>query len=224
MKKLIKKIMTWSQEARVGIVMAAVALLLIGGVSAFRSWWAPSSSSTQLPISSSSKTPISSSSSSSPQPVVLPVDEIVEKPFSVEATMARGYYEQDASLEERMDAMVFYDGTYKCSQGLDFVFNNQEFDVLAASSGIVKDKVVDSIYGLVVTIECASEVEMVYASLKSSSLQVGDEINKGDVIGVAGESIYGSELNAPMLHFRMYKNEQVINPKNNFGTALKNVQ
>jgi stage II sporulation protein Q len=224
MKKLIKKIMTWSQEARVGIVMAAVALLLIGGVSAFRSWWAPSSSSTQLPISSSSKTPISSSSSSSPQPVVLPVDEIVEKPFSVEATMARGYYEQDASLQERMDAMVFYDGTYKCSQGLDFVFNNQEFDVLAASSGIVKDKVVDSIYGLTVTIECASEVEIVYASLKSSSLQVGDEVNKGDLIGVAGESIYGSELDAPMLHFRMYKNDQIVNPKNNFGNALKNVQ
>ena len=224
MKKLIKKIMTWSQEARVGIVMAAVALLLIGGVSAFRSWWAPSSSSTQLPSTSSSKTPISSSSSSNPQPVVLPVDEIVEKPFSVEATMARGYYEQEASLEERMDAMVFYDGTYKCSQGLDFVFNNQEFDVLAASSGIVKDKVVDSIYGLTVTVECANNIEMVYASLASSSLKVGDEVNKGDLIGVAGKSIYGSELDVPMLHFRMYKDNQVINPNKNFGNALKNVQ
>ena len=222
MKKLIKKIMTWSQEARVGIVLAAVALLLIGGVSAARSWWAPSTS-TQLPSTSSSNSPITSSSTN-PQPVVLPVDEIVEKPFSVEATIARGYYEQEASLEERMDAMVFYDGTYKCSQGLDFVFNNQEFEVLAASSGIVKDKVVDSIYGLVITIECASEVEMVYASLKSSTLQIGDEVTKGDLIGVAGESVYGSELDAPMLHFRMYKEGQVINPKDNFGNALKNVQ
>ena len=224
MNKLIKKIMSWSQEARVGLVVASVALLLIGGVSAARSWWAPSNS-TSLPGTSSSVNPIQpSTSSSTPQPVVLPVDEIVEKPFSVEATIARGYYEQEASLEERMDAMVFYDGTYKCSQGLDFVFNNQEFEVLAASSGIVKDKVVDSIYGLVVTIECASEVEIVYASLKSSDLKVGDEVTKGDLIGVAGESVYGSELDAPMLHFRMYKNDQVVNPKNNFGNALKNVQ
>lgn len=223
MKKLIKKIMAWSQEARVGAIVAAVALLLIGGVSALRSWWGPSTS-TQLPNTSSSAPIKPSTSSSAPQPVVLPIDEIVEKPFSVDATIARGYYEIEASLEERMDAMVFYDGTYKCSQGLDFVFNNQEFNVLAASSGIVKDKVVDSIYGLTVTIECASEVEIVYASLKSSSLQVGDEVNKGDLIGVAGESIYGSELDSPMLHFRMYKNDQIVNPKNNFGNALKNVQ
>lgn len=223
MKKLIKKIMAWSQEARVGVVVAAVALLLIGGVSAARSWWAPSTS-TSLPGTSSSVSPIQPSTSSNPQPVVLPVDEVVEKPFSVDATIARGYYEQEASLEERIDAMVFYDGTYKCSQGLDFVFNNQEFEVLAASSGIVKDKVVDSVYGLTITIECASEVEIVYASLKSSSLQIGDEVTKGDLIGVAGESIYGSELDAPMLHFRMYKNGQVINPKDNFGNALKNVQ
>lgn len=223
MKKLIKKIMAWSQEARVGVVVAAVALLLIGGVSAARSWWAPSTS-TSLPGTSSSVSPIQPSTSSNPQPVVLPVDEVVEKPFSVDAIIARGYYEQEASLEERIDAMVFYDGTYKCSQGLDFVFNNQEFEVLAASSGIVKDKVVDSVYGLTITIECASEVEIVYASLKSSSLQIGDEVTKGDLIGVAGESIYGSELDAPMLHFRMYKNGQVINPKDNFGNALKNVQ
>lgn len=223
MKKLIKKIMAWSQEARVGVVVAAVALLLIGGVSAARSWWAPSTS-TSFPGTSSSTQPIQPSTSSNPQPVVLPVDEIVEKPFSVAATIARGFYEQDGSLEEKTNAMVFYDGTYKCSQGLDFVYNNQEFDVLAASSGIVKDKVVDSVYGLTVTIECASEVEIVYASLKSSSLQIGDEVTKGDIIGVAGESIYGSELDAPMLHFRMYKNGQVINPKDNFGNALKNVQ
>lgn len=223
MKKLIKKIMSWSQEARVGIVVAAVALLLIGGVSAARSWWGPSTSTT-LPNTSSNISPITPSTSSSPQPVVLPVDEIIENPFSVDATIARGFYEQDASLEEKANAMVFYDGTYKCSQGLDFVYNNQEFDVLAASSGIVKDKVVDSIYGLTVTVECANEVEIVYASLKSSSLQIGDEVSKGDIIGVAGESIYGSELDAPMLHFRMYKDGQVINPKDNFGQSLKNVQ
>ena len=220
MKKLIKKIMSWTQEARVGAVVAAVALLLIGGVSALRSWWVPSTS-TQLPSTSSNQI---QSSNTSPTPVVLPVDEIVEKPFSVDATIARGYYEQEASLQERIDAMVFYDGTYKCSQGLDFVFNNQTFDVLAASSGIVKDKVVDSVYGLTVTVECANNVEMVYASLASSSLKIGDEINKGDLIGVAGESIYGSELDAPMLHFRMYKDNQVINPNKNFGNALKNVQ
>ena len=220
MKKLIKKIMSWTQEARVGAVVAAVALLLIGGVSALRSWWVPSTS-TQLPSTSSNQI---QSSNSSPTPVVLPIDEVVEKPFSVAATMARGYYEQEASLQERIDAMVFYDGTYKCSQGLDFVFNDQEFDVLAASSGIVKDKVVDSVYGLTVTVECANNIEMVYASLASSSLKIGDEINKGDLIGVAGESIYGSELDAPMLHFRMYKDNQVINPNKNFGNALKNVQ
>ena len=222
MKKLIRKIMSWTQEARVGVIVTAVALLLIGGVSVFRSWWNPSTSSPNQPISSSSK-PIQPSTSS-PTPVVLPIDEVVEKPFSVAATMARGYYEQEASLQERIDAMVFYDGTYKCSQGLDFVFNDQEFDVLAASSGIVKDKVVDSIYGLTVTVECANNIEMVYASLASSSLKVGDEVNKGDLIGVAGKSIYGSELDVPMLHFRMYKDNQVINPNKNFGNALKNVQ
>ena len=222
MKKLIRKIMSWTQEARVGAVVTIVALFLIGGVSVFRSWWNPSTSSPNQPISSSSK-PIQPSTSS-PTPVVLPIDEVVEKPFSVAATMARGYYEQEASLQERIDAMVFYDGTYKCSQGLDFVFNDQEFDVLAASSGIVKDKVVDSIYGLTVTVECANNIEMVYASLASSSLKVGDEVNKGDLIGVAGKSIYGSELDVPMLHFRMYKDNQVINPNKNFGNALKNVQ
>lgn len=220
MKKLIEKIMSWSQEARVGVVAAAVALLLIGGISVARSWWEPISSVNP----NVNSTPTTQKPTTNENPVVLPVDEIIEKPFNVNATMARGYYEQDASYEERIDAMVFYDGAYRYSQGVDFVYEGKEFNVLASSSGTVKDIAVDSIYGLTVTVECVNDVEIVYASLKSSPLQVGEVVDKGDAIGVAGESVYGSELACPMLHYRIYKNDQVVNPNKNFGVSLKNVQ
>ena len=221
MKKLINKIMSWSQEARVGVVSAAVALLLIGGMSVARSWWAPTSNENP---NNSTTMPSTNAPSTNENPVVLPVDEIVEKPFNVNATMARGYYEQNASYQERVDAMVFYDGAYRYSQGVDFVYENKEFNVLASSSGTVKDIAVDSVYGLTVTVECVNDIEIVYASLKSSPLQVGEVVDKGDAIGVAGESVYGSELGCPMLHFRIYKNDQVVNPNRNFGVSLKNVQ
>lgn len=223
MKKLLKKIMSWSQEARVGLVIATVTLLLIGGIGVLRSWWSPTSSVNPSDSSNTTST-TQPTTNSSDNPVVLPVDETIEKPFNVNATLVRKFYDNEASLQDRMDAMVFYDGTYKCSQGLDYVYNNESFNVLASSSGTIKDIAVDSVYGLTVTVECANDVDLVYASLKSSPLQVGDEVDKGTLIGVTGESIYGSDIGCPILHFRVYKDDEVINPMEVFGLALKDIQ
>lgn len=217
MKKLMKRLMLWTKEARVGVLLGAIALLLLGGINLAQNWWNPSTST-----SSSSTMPTTSSTSTH---VVLPIDELYGQPFAVDAVAARTFFDVAASLEDQADAVVFYDNRYMPSYGIDYIFEDSTvFPVIAACSGVVAEKSVDPIYGLTVVIESAGDIKTVYASLASSTLQVGQTVSKGQSIGTAGESIYGSELKTNVLHIELYKNDELLNPATFYGVALKNIQ
>lgn len=227
MKKVIKKLLTWTKEARVGVLVGAIALMLVGGIAFARTWWkTPSSSNSTDSSTKTSSGPSASSVDpgvSSNTPVVLPMEEKLTKPFAVVTTVARGFYDADSSLEEQAAAIAYYDGKYMPSYGVDYVSSNGSFDIIAACSGTVSEIVTDPIYGLTVTIECASNIKIVYASLEQCQLQVGDNVSIKDIIGTAGESPYGSELNSSYLHFELYKDNKVLNPEDFYGSMLQDI-
>ena len=75
--------------------------------------------------------------------------EVLVKPFTIEAEVAHYFYDMSDDLETRSKSIVKVpnkESTYMKSVGVDYFYTNQ-FDVLAATSGIVVERTTDSIYG-----------------------------------------------------------------------------
>ena len=63
--------------------------------------------------------------------------------------------------------------------------------------------------GLSVTIDHKNGYKTIYAYLKSAHVKVGQEVNRGDVIALSGNT--GLSY-APHLHYQIIKNDQNVDP------------
>lgn len=83
-------------------------------------------------------------------------------------------------------------------------------EILATEDGIVKEtKVQTTGYGNVVRLEHAESYETTYAQLSEIKVKVGEQVKKGQVIALSGNS--GSST-APHLHFEVKKDGKKIDP------------
>ena len=113
----------------------------------------------------------------------------MEKPFNGNVQTVRYFFETDAPSEQLAKSVVYYDGNYEPSLGMDFAINNTQFTVIASLSGEVTNKVNDPIMGLTVTVASENNIEIIYSSLSSSDLQIGQEIKK-EILLVKLEKLY----------------------------------
>ncbi len=220
--KLKRKLANVSAEAKIGVSIVLVALLFFGGVGITKKWWQPAKPSTSSSISSvytDSSTP-----SVSTNPVMNELDEIVTYPYPSNATITTYYFDLDDDVETQAKAVVFYEGKYYSSKGIDVTLENKDFLVTSSVSGIVKSKTNDPVYGLTVIIEGVNDTLFSYSSLASSSLKVGDKVKKSDTIGYAGECAYGASLKSKHLHFEVYYKDQAINPLSCFNKAIGDIK
>lgn len=222
MKKFFKKLSSVSQETKVGLTIALIAVIFFGGIGLSQRWWKPvESSKTSTNTASTSSTVKPNSTSSSNIPVVSPLDEIFGYPCSVSATVVRHFFDLNDDASKQAASIVVYQGKYLPSQGIDIVAaDNSKFNVLATASGTILSKVQDAKYGLMITLKTAGDIKVVFSSLSSANVEVGDEIKKGTVIGKAGEAIFGSDLNKNHLHLEVFASEVVRNPENCFTKTL----
>lgn len=222
MKKLMKKVAAWSSETKVGVVIGFVAIVFFTVLAIMTGGEPP----TSLPTTSSVVTStgqVTTSSVATSIPVFNPLDEVMEKPFSGNVQTLRYFFEKDAPNEQLEKSVVLYNGVYEPSVGMDFGLNDTQFTVLSALTGKVTNKVNDPIYGLTVTVTSANSIEIIYSSLSSSDLQVGQDIDKGDIIGKAGEAVFGSDLDTNHLHLRVKIDQIYVNPQKYFGKAVKDM-
>ena len=223
--KLKKKLANFSQEAKIGVSVILVAILFFGGIGLTKKWWQPdNSSSTSSNTVSSTNKPEDSSVIMSSDPVINELDEIVTYPYPSNATIVTYSFDVEDDLDTQGKSIVYYEGKYYSSKGIDVTLNNQDFLVTAASSGVVKSKTNDPVYGLTVLVESPNHTLFSYSSLSSSSLKEGDKIKKGDVVGYAGECAYGTSLKSKHLHFEVYYNNKHVNPLDCFNKAIGDIK
>ena len=221
--KLKKKLANINQETKIGVSIILVALIFFGGVGLTKKWWEPISPS----VSISSKISTESSKHSlteSSNLVANELDEIIAYPYPSNATIVTYYFDLEDDLETQAKSIVFYEGKYYSSKGIDVTLNNQDFAVTAAVSGVVKSKTNDPTYGLTVTIECVNNTIFSYSSLSTSSLKVGDRIKKGELVGYAGECAYGTSLKSKHLHFEVFYKNYNINPLDVFNKEIGDIK
>ena len=223
--KLKKKLANVSQEAKIGVSIVLVALFFFGGIGLTKKWWQPESSiSTNSSIVESVSTQTSSSTIINSEPVANELDEVIAYPYPSNATIQTYFFDVNDDLETQTKSIVYYEGKYYSSRGIDVTLNNEEFMVSASSSGKVIKKTDDPTYGLTILIESPNNTIFSYSSLASSPLKEGDKVKKGELVGYAGECDFGKELKSKHLHFEVYYNKTPINPLNVFNKEIGDIK
>lgn len=157
---------------------------------------------------------------------VMDSQEVVKMPVAdqEQAEIVTKFFDYDASTEDQESALILHNNRYYQSTGVDIVYPNGEaFDVLAALSGSVTEVKEDPLLGNVVVLSHENGVTTYYASLGEVGVQAGDEVKQGDVIGTAGDNIFGQNIGTH-LHFELRKDDQVFNPEEFFNQPVSKLE
>lgn len=218
------KIKKWPVEAKAGLLLTLSAALIIGGTLIFNG---TNDGEGSININASSDSNINENLGSSDQTQDNPVTEVKEvlvKPFLIEADIAHYFYDMNDDLETRTKAIVQVPNktsTYMKSVGVDYCYDKQ-FDVVAATSGVVVERTNDSVYGNLLCIEHESGLRSVYASLDSFNVAKGDSVSQGEIIGKSGKSLYTTGL-TNSLHFELIKSDTYLNPEKSYTLEVEKI-
>lgn len=156
-------------------------------------------------------------------PVVVVEDEKLAKPFTIDASIKTYYFDVNDNSKNQENALIYYNGMYTPSKGIDYAYNNMAFDVIASFSGTVTEKKVDPLYGATLYIKNDdNQLVAVYSSLSDIVVNVGDKVNQGQVIAKAGNNTINSSL-GNHLNFSLLKDNKHINPLDYYSKVIKNI-
>ncbi|MFD1362048.1 peptidoglycan DD-metalloendopeptidase family protein [Lentibacillus salinarum] len=153
---------------------------------------------------------------------VMDQQEIIQMPVENmdEAEIVTKYYDYNADQEDQENAIVVFNERYYQSTGIDVAAADGEgFDVLASLSGTVTEVKEDPLLGNVVTLTHENDVTTHYASLGDVQVSADESIEQGDVVGTAGENLFGKD-NGTHLHFEIKQDGQDVNPESYFNQPL----
>ena len=124
-----------------------------------------------------------------------PVEGGVQKPYSVETLM------YDVTMQDwRTHAGV----DYACAEGTA---------VVAAADGTVEAVYKDPLLGITVAVTHPDGVQTLYSNLTGAvSVQSGDAVTRGQILGSVGTTAIGESADAAHLHFAMSKNGMPLDP------------
>ena len=213
MNNFLNDISKWSSSMKLGTAIALGGVVLLGsGI-----LYATSQPSTSLITSTTSSMTI--------EPIVNEEVEEIIRPYTVNCEVAHYFYEETDTMERKEKSIVSVPGanrTYMLSEGCDYTYNDSQFNVVSAISGIVSDKIVDPTFGNIVIITHESGVKFVYASLSECKVNKGQEVIQGEVVGLAGTSLYTTGL-GNSLHFEIIKEGKHLNPEKLYSSSIESL-
>ena len=130
--------------------------------------------------------------------------------------VSQEFYDVEANAESREKALMVFNQTFTTSSGISLSMNGEEFEVLAALSGKVKQVKLDAFTGNKIVIEHANGKETHYSSVKDIAVKEGDEVTQGQALGKATDNEWNQAAGIH-LHFEVLENGKYINPKKLLG-------
>ncbi len=149
-------------------------------------------------------------------------EEKAIRPYAVDATLAREYFDVNKTEEQLNNAVVEFEGVYRANQGADYKFENERVELVAIFSGVVAEVREDALLGKMVSIQ-SDDCLITYQSLYDIQVSTGENVMQGEVIAAAGENIYDSSLGVH-LHLVVMKNEKLIDPETIFSKTLAQIE
>ncbi len=98
---------------------------------------------------------------------------------------------------------------YEMHEGLDFAGPVGK-PILATAEGIVVNAEFNGGYGNHVKIDHGYSYETLYAHMTELEVNLGDRVQRGDVVGYLGST---GRSSGPHLHYSIYRNGQAVNPR-----------
>lgn len=172
-------------------------------------------------VPSASPSPSSSPSpSAAPSPTVTPTAEpsASPKPASSRkpAALVFTWPVNGAVIADYSVETLLYDETmldWRTHEGIDLAAAVGT-RVLATAAGTVSEIYDDDFMGITVAIDHGDGLVSVYSNLTAApTVEVGDEVYTGDIIGAVGETAAAESGRAPHLHFAMYQNDTPVDPE-----------
>ena len=120
------------------------------------------------------------------------------------------FYNKDADDTNKEASIIYYENTYMQNTGVLYS-SDEQFDVLATLPGTVTNIKDDNILGKVVYVEYNTKLTVVYYSLQSTDLKIGDQIDQNTVIGKSGSNKLENQKKYNLL-IEVYKDGNLINP------------
>lgn len=170
---------------------------------------------TVSPVPSASPTP-AVTADPTPTPSAAPTPTPAAKPSASKPTASvytwpvKGEIIHDFSLE-----VLAYDetmGDWRTHCGLD-ISAQLGIEVCAVSAGTVEAVYADDLMGTTVVIDHGDGVKSIYSNLAAvPTVEAGDAVKTGTVIGTVGETALAESGRPPHLHFEMSRNDHVVDP------------
>ena len=211
----MKRFLNWCKEAKFGLILGAVAFVFILSITLIAT-----GTNKDTPVASVPST--SSSISQTTPPVVEPEPEKVDKPFTVNATIARYFFDPEDPVDIKSQALISYDNKVMPSLGIDYTYDGKSFDVTASFTGTVIAKNHDPLYGLTIAVESESGLIAYYSGLTEVNVYQDEVIQQGDVIGKSGESTINASL-GNHLHFALKADGNYINPLKTYDKLVEDL-
>lgn len=153
-------------------------------------------------------------------PVINEKETLINPYTAADVTVSKKFYDFKATEEDQKNSIVKYDDTYMQNTGVDYTSENI-FDVISILNGEVISISEDDTLGNVVKIEHENGYISVYQSLSQVSVEKGEKVQQGQVIGKSGENKLDQEL-GNHLHFELYINSQMVDPMQYLNKSLEN--
>lgn len=154
--------------------------------------------------------------------------EVVKMPVSNmdQAEIVTKFYDYNADDKVKESALVLFQSRYYQSTGVDIAASESEgetFDVTASLSGTVEEVTEDPLLGNVVILSHDKELKTYYASLGEVNVKKGADVKQGDVLGTAGQNLFGKDAGTHV-HFEIRKNEKPVNPEAYFNQPVSSIK
>lgn len=126
--------------------------------------------------------------------VVTPEVSTFGKPVADSAITLRCYYNVDKDEASLETAVIINGNNFYESKGVTYANeDDSSISAYAIYDGVVLSVEKSDTYGNVVSIDHGNEIVSYYSSLASVSVAVGDNVQKGDLIGTGGTNAYDPE-------------------------------
>lgn len=154
-----------------------------------------------------------------------PTAETFKIPCELEKyTVLRKFYQVDDEEESQEMSVIQFGSKYFLSRGISIKDeNDNEFSVIAAMSGTVKEVSESPIYGLTVVLDHGDDITTEYISLSNATVKVGDKVVQGQKLGTSGKNEYDAKA-SNHLHFKVSKNGKYYNPLDILGKKKEEIK
>ena len=149
---------------------------------------------------------------------VIQQDETLSMPAknADQLVVKRPFYEVTADGVDQTDALVNYNGAFDenwgVSLGLD---SNESFEVVAALSGTVTVAELNDVVGNTIVIQHSNDVTTVYQAVSDFTVEVGDQVEQGQVIAKSGQSEVDKVI-GNHVYFELQVNGEKVSPMKSF--------